>query len=117
GVELLDGESIAGEVASVSAAEVVVRAADGERRIPTSDVLSVSVGAAADSSAGHEANAKIELVDGSVLRARSLSVEGNTAQIQLAGGASIEVPTRSLSSARFGGAKAHDAAWQRIASG
>src|SRR5688572_9132448 len=86
-VRPLEGESVKGKVAQLSATKVVVETSTGLRELPTSQIMWVEwpVTPPLD-----KPSVWLELLDGSRLVAQSFTTAGGQARIELAGGQMIE---------------------------
>jgi hypothetical protein len=95
-----DGQELAGTLVELSAREVALDTAEGRVVVPSERVTGL-VARQPPPAPAETANAWIELVDGSLLVARSYEVVGAEARIELLGGAKVEISTRSIAHARF----------------
>jgi hypothetical protein len=96
---LLDETTVAGSLASLSAAEVVVAAADGPRSLATSDLLRLEFGAAQSTPAAAEPPAAwVELADGSRLAAFGFQRQEGVARWRSAAGVELAVDMRQIRS-------------------
>lgn len=99
-VQLLRGETLSGELTSVSAEKVAVAVSGSDQSIPAPEVLSVEFPAATAES--EQPRVWIELLDGSRLNAASVSLAMGKATIELPGGDRIaDVPARAIRAIRF----------------
>lgn len=98
-VSLLDGSTVSGQLVSLTD-DGLELTADGKRQIDLSELLTLSVKnpPPAPEVIG---SLRVELVDGSQLRATQYTVSAGKAEIALAGGGAVTVPTRSVHSVRF----------------
>lgn len=93
-LQTVAGESHHGALVSISADELALATADGERRWPLVDVLDI---ASAKAPRGAATPAVIvNLRDGSRVHAAAYTTSGDTATIELADGAKLSVPTRGV---------------------
>ena len=99
-VETLDGKQLTGELVELEPQTLVLLAAGEREQLPTSSVLSVKPAQAAVAVVA-KATCRVELVDGSQLAAVAYRADRGKAQIELAGAAPIELPTKWIHSVRF----------------
>lgn len=99
-VQTVGGETLAGSLTKLSADELVLATASGDRRLVTKEILNITLPAAAPA-AVEPATVQIALTDHSRLSARSYRAAEGTAQVTLAGGETVNVPTRAIESVRF----------------
>lgn len=97
-VKPLAGESQQGELTALSATNVTVRSAGGEKSLPARELMWVEL---AEPLSDAKATIWIELLDGSRLNAVGYSVAGGKSKIELTSGQTAELPTRSIRSVRF----------------
>jgi hypothetical protein len=97
-VRTLEGESVKGKVAKLSAAILVVKTSTGTRELPTSQIMWVEwpVSPPLD-----KPSVWLDLLDGSRLVAQTFTSAGGQARVELAGGQTIELPTRAIHTVRF----------------
>lgn len=114
-VRPLAGEPLEGQLVELTADEVTVQTRSGPQKLAASDVMVVEFQA-------NPSVAKppiwVDLLDGSKLHAESFTAAGGKASVQLAGGARLDVPTRSIVSVRFAQQDAELAQqWRAIVTG
>jgi hypothetical protein len=99
-VQTIDGKSLAGSVAELTAERVVLDAAGGRQSFQTGQLTGLSIGEPAGSSA--RPKAWIALVDGSSLLADEYTVRSARATLVLSGsGQSLDVATTEITDVRF----------------
>jgi len=89
-LQSLSGTS-SGELVKLNSSEIVVRAPEGDRVLPLSDLLRLNfqkVGAQ-----GTDSAIQVKLRDGSLLQAASFLVTGGEAQVTIAAGTTLKIPT------------------------
>ena len=96
-IKLLAGEGPVGQLVSVGTDRVAIRSAEGEKSIPTAELLWVEIAPAADS----KPEAWVELLDGSRLNAAEYTAAAGQAKIELTSGQSVMALTRAIKSVRF----------------
>jgi hypothetical protein len=99
-VQTLDGQTLAGPLAELSAGRVAVEGRDGRVSIDTDRLLGISPQpkpAVAEQTSG----VWIELVDGSAVAARDYTAKDGQARFTLGGGEVLRTPTRDVASVRF----------------
>ena len=114
-VKPLSGEPAGGKLVGLSGGQVVIEAKTGPQKFAATDLLSVDfpIEKSLDKPA-----AWVDLLDGSMLLAESYKAVDGKATAVLIGGASVEIPTRSILSVRFRQQDADLAAqWRAIVSG
>jgi len=94
----LAGEAVTGTLTAVTGERLVVETAAGSKQFAASDVLGVELSAHKTT---EKASVWIELLDGSKLLATTYTASSGKATVTLVGGAVVEMPTRSIHSARF----------------
>ena len=94
----LAGEAVTGTLTAVTGERLVVETAAGSKQFAASDVLGVELSAHKTT---EKASVWIELLDGSKLLATTYTASSGKATVKLVGGAVVEMPTRSIHSARF----------------
>ncbi len=99
--QTLDGQTSQGRIVALDSQQLVLESASGRATLPLATVAVVSRPSAAPRDRRAPA-VWVELADQSGLAATEYTVRGSTAQIKLAGGMAIELPTRSILWVRFG---------------
>ena len=94
----LDGASVNGTLTKLSSANVKLETKDGEKSLPVAAIMWVEFAAALSN---EQPTAWIELLDGSRIVATAYTAAGGRAQIVLASGQTVELPTRSIHTVRF----------------
>ncbi len=118
-VETLDGRTLAGELVELASQAVVLDTAAGREKLPTSSIQAIRPAQAVAASGG-KATCRVELVDGSQIAAVAFRAQSGTAQIEAAGAAEIELPTRRIHWVRFLADDRNDKLareWAQIAAG
>lgn len=100
-VSTLAGAREGGELVRLTSDEVAIRNDNREQVFPAAQLLSLIPSQVATASNERPTSVWLELVDGSRLLATSYTTTGGTAKVNLRGGASIDVPTRSIRSVRL----------------
>lgn len=98
-VRPLDGESIEGKLAELSAAQVTVETKSGPQSVPAAGVMWIELPAVTTPS--EKPAAWIELLDGSRIVAASFTAAAGKAQLELLTGSTVEVATRAIRTVRF----------------
>lgn len=98
-VQTLAGQSVTGVLASVTADKVVLSTTSGDQSFAMKDLLTVTLPAEVKS-ADKDA-VTVSLADGSALVAKTFTVQGDSAVLQLADGAEAKAPTRAIDSVRY----------------
>ena len=98
--ETLDGRTIEGTVQQISASGAVLAGAEGPVKIAAEQILSLRAKSAA-TPAAETPPITIELIDRSVVAARDFTVSDGRATVQTSAEQSIEIPTKSITIARF----------------
>jgi hypothetical protein len=93
-LQTVAGESHHGALVAISADEIALSTADGDKRWPLVDVLDIASARAPKGSAIPAVI--VNLRDGSRLHAAAYTTSGDTATIQLVDGAKIELPTKAV---------------------
>lgn len=99
-VQTTDQRSVQGTLLSADQAGLTVRADGKDQQLPVASLLRVALPAAA-SLRPEKHTVLVELTDHSVLAATDYRTTGGTAHVVLVGGATAEVPTRSIRAVRF----------------
>ena len=97
-VRPLSGETLEGKIIQLTAEQVVVETKDGPKSISTTELMAVEFTQAKPT---EKPTVWIDLVDGSRLVATSYAVTSGKASVDLIGGWTVEIPTRSITSVRF----------------
>ena len=97
-VKPLEGETLEGKVTQLTAEQVVVETKGGAKTIPTTELLAVEF---TQAKPAEKPTLWVDLVDGSRLLASSYAVTSGKASVDLVGGQTVEIPTRSITSVRF----------------
>lgn len=117
-VQLLRGETVAGQLTAVSADKITVTSGGNAQVIPAPEILAVEFPSAkADVETAH---VWIDLLDGSRVIGAGLNQSGGKATIELLGGDKLpDVSARAIRAARFRPAEdaGLNAAWNEILSG
>jgi len=95
-VKLLDGSVVKGEVLSLSATEVKLKAGNTEQSLPLDQVISVDLQPPARNLPPNQKYLKIRLNDGSVFQCAAFGMKGPNAELRLFSGQSLMVPVHSL---------------------
>jgi hypothetical protein len=105
--QALDGRQVAGRLAELDARQMVLETLGGRETLALETLAGVTRegGAAA---VERPATVWVELIDDSTLAATAYSVAKGQAQLDLAGGLHVELPTKKIRSVRFGGKDATD---------
>jgi hypothetical protein len=99
-VQPLVGPSVRGELTSLTAADLNLRTADGEKTFAVRDLLRVTVSGVAKDAAGEPA-VWVELADGSQLLATQYTAAQGKAAVDLLGHGGIEVPATAVRAVRW----------------
>jgi len=101
-VQALDGRQVAGLLAELDARQMVLETPAGRETLALETLAGMTRegGAAA---VERPATVWVELIDDSTLAATSYTVAKGQAQLDLAGGLHVELPTKRIRSVRFGG--------------
>ncbi len=111
-VTTTDGESLRGQIVDVSSDDLQLLT-DGKSKVLSTRVLmSVVPVDPPREQALPDAYTTVKLIDGSLLRVTSYTVESGTATVELVGKTTAEIRTRSIAWVCFG--KPTDKAWQKI---
>ena len=114
-VEPLAGERLEGELKTLTQDKVVLAAAAGEQSLPIKDVQSIQF---APEPASDKPAVWLELLDGSQLVGQSYQAAEGRAQLELLGGGTVQMPTRSIRWIRFAEQEGELAQqWQEIIKG
>jgi hypothetical protein len=113
-VKPIAGDSVRGELTGLTATEIKLKAASGERIYKANELMWVELGAEA---AAEKPAMWVELVDGSKLQAAQYTVASAKARISLACGVTTEIPTRNIRNVRFRPQQSAELArqWREIA--
>jgi hypothetical protein len=113
-VRPLDGEPLQGELVGVTAKQLAVQTAAGPKQLPIDQVMRVDFAATAPA---QKPSVWVELLDGSRLTATAFTSSGGTAQVTLATGGELALPTRAIHTVRFYAQSAELAVqWREITS-
>jgi hypothetical protein len=105
--QALDGRQVAGRLAELDARQMVLETPGGRETLDLEKLAGVArEGGAAP--VERVANAWVELIDDSTLAAVGYTVANGKAQLELAGGTRVELPTKAIRSVRFGGKDSSD---------
>ena len=99
----IDGQSAVGRIAQLNAQQLVLETGAG----PTTFALNTLAGLTrkpAAATADRKLAIHVELIDQSLLAISGYTVRGGVAQLELSGGAKLEVPTRAIRWVRFAAA-------------
>ncbi len=99
-VQTLAGQNVAGQITALDAETLVLRAADGEQKLATKDVLGVTFPAPEAAAVGPPA-AWVTLIDDSVLLAKSYTQSDGRAKVDLLGGGSVQLTMRMIDRVQF----------------
>jgi hypothetical protein len=97
----VEGETATGAIASLGAQELVLTTDEGAKPLAIQSLHSVARTPAALSTDA-KADTRVELVGGSVLNATQFKVQAKTAELRLANGTTLEVPSRAIANVHFG---------------
>ncbi|OHB74939.1 MAG: hypothetical protein A2W31_13915 [Planctomycetes bacterium RBG_16_64_10] len=113
-LDTLDGCTTRGALAEWTSESILIDTETGRRVIPLRELLAVRLHG--PPSAGAEpAGIRLELIDGSLLRARRYAVHAGVASVTVADGTVIEIPTGSVAAAHLNEpTDAIEAQWQEI---
>ncbi len=103
----LDGQTVAGQIASLDARQVVLRSDAGETTLALGSLAALAR-RDANTDARRKAKLWVELVDGSGLAAVDYAVQGDTARLTLCSGVAAEMPSRNVQWVRFSAPAADD---------
>lgn len=113
-VQLLDGQTKAGQLAELTESEVKLDTPEGRVALPAAQLMGL-VPKQAPPKAEQTAAAWIELVDGSTLVVRDYAVQGGKARVMPVGGEVVEIPTRDIATVGLElASEALLADWKRI---
>jgi hypothetical protein len=99
-VHSVDGETIVGRIVELDTERITIDYADGHLSLDTDKIMQVSAGEM-PTPLDHVPCAWIDLVDGSSLVARQITSCDGRAQITLADGHDVELPTAGITSVQF----------------
>jgi NPCBM/NEW2 domain len=99
-VETLSGESVAGSLTALGQDAISLATGAGPRTIPLKELLGITFSEPTAAGSGPPA-AWITLTDHSQLLATEYTVADSQARLALAGGGTVEIPTRAIDSVRF----------------
>jgi hypothetical protein len=97
-VRPLAGEAIKGKIVKLSEQQVIVAGSPDEQTFAASDLLAIDF---APAKVADKPTVWVDLLDGSKLLAIGYEVSAGKASVRLVGGATVEVPTRSIHAVRF----------------
>lgn len=111
-IEPLEGKSLVGRLAELSAERIVVETASGVQTLSPKHLQSVQLGGLPTS---ERPSVWVELVDGSLLTGRSLQSGGGKATLETLFGERLDLPPRAIRSLRFQAQSPEIAAqWQEL---
>ncbi|OHB71265.1 MAG: hypothetical protein A2V70_08965 [Planctomycetes bacterium RBG_13_63_9] len=112
--QTLGGEVFVGPIVSLDAGRITIGTAEGPVSLPTDDLMTVCL-KAEPTPASPEPDVWVRLVDGSLLAAQQITVEGGRARITLDDGPIVELSTAGIAAVRLQGQSEVVAAeWSRI---
>lgn len=94
------GKTLTGSLAELSAEHITLATAAGPVAVPTAQAAQVSP-QSPPAAPAERPTCWIELVDGSLLAARSYTAKEGEATVAIGAGASVQIPTRSVAVVRF----------------
>lgn len=111
----VDGRTLSGSLAELSVEKVAMETAEGPAAFDAEKLLALSLREKPAAPAAAATSAWIEMIDGSVLLAKSYATKNGAASVALADGSAVEFPTRGLATVRLQSASDATAAeWARI---
>ncbi|MEN6448990.1 MAG: NPCBM/NEW2 domain-containing protein [Thermoguttaceae bacterium] len=114
--QTLDGRTLSGSLAELSATRLAIVTSDGRVSLDTSKLLTLS-----QKRDGRRprpsASVVIELSDGSLLRAVEYTVQGGKVRIKLTDGEVVESPINAVRTVQFQPSAELDAEWSRLLDG
>lgn len=106
-VQTVDGQSAEGSLAQLDAQELVLESPKGPVKFALTQLAAVTRKAPALAGEAKPTVA-VELLDQSLVMGMDFTVSGPKAQLTLASGTKLELPTRSIRSVRFGAVEQYD---------
>jgi hypothetical protein len=111
----LDGQTLTGPLAELSADRATLLTAGGRVSLGTDKLLEVSQKGEVRPGLRSAAPVVVELEDGSVIAANQYTVQGSQAKITLSGGETVEAPTSAVRTVQFQPSPALEPEWSRLA--